>query len=143
MGLRPQLEIARAAGLATNRGIVTDGDLATSAPHIYALGDCAEVQGLVQPYVAPIMHQARALASTLCGERINVVYPAMPIIVKTPACPVTVCTVAPGGEWVNEETEDGLVATRATSERGTSAFALLGSAAAPRRPKLMPLLRKG
>ena len=43
IGLRPRIALAQAAGLAVQRGIVTDRRLATSAPHVYALGDCAEV----------------------------------------------------------------------------------------------------
>ncbi len=51
---------------------------------------CAEVNGLLLPYVMPIMQQARALAKTLNGETTAVHYPAMPVAVKTPAAPLTV-----------------------------------------------------
>ena len=63
VGLKPRTALARAAGLKINRGIVVDRHLETSAPDVYALGDCAEVEGLVLPYVMPIMHAARALAA--------------------------------------------------------------------------------
>jgi rubredoxin---NAD+ reductase len=86
VGLRPDTALARAAGAAVNFGIVTNRNLETSLPDVYALGDCAEVEGLVLPFVMPIMHAARALASTLAGKPAALSYPAMPVLVKTPAC---------------------------------------------------------
>jgi len=64
-GLRPRLELARDCGLETGKGIRVNRFLATEDPQIFALGDCAEVDGQVLPFVLPLMHQARALAATL------------------------------------------------------------------------------
>lgn len=91
VGLRPRMELAAAAGLETSRGIVVSRALETSAPDIYALGDCAEVDGHVLLYVLPLMACARALAKTLTGERTEVKYGTMPVMVKTPCCPTAVC----------------------------------------------------
>lgn len=91
VGLRPRTELAAAAGLETSRGIVVSRALETSAPDIYALGDCAEVDGHVLLYVLPLMACARALAKTLTGERTEVKYGTMPVMVKTPCCPTAVC----------------------------------------------------
>lgn len=101
VGLRPRTALAQAAGINVNRGICTDRELRTSAAHVYALGDCAEVQGLVLLYVLPLMAAARALARTLAGDTTPVQYPAMPVVIKTPVCPVVVQPVAPGteGQW--------------------------------------------
>jgi rubredoxin-NAD+ reductase len=101
VGVRPRVELAQAAGLHTQRGIVTDRYLKTSADSVYALGDCAEVDGHVLVYVAPLMAAARALGRTLAGEATAVTYPAMPVTIKTPACPVVVALPAAGaaGEW--------------------------------------------
>lgn len=107
IGLRPRTSLASASGLATARGIVTDPQLLTSAPDVYALGDCAEVAGLVLPFVMPIMHAARALAKTLSGESTAVVYPAMPVVVKTPVLPTVISPPAMGAAGVWEETGDG------------------------------------
>ena len=82
IGLRPRIALAKEAGLAINRGIITDKTLKTSAEDIYALGDCAEVQGHVLPYVLPLMASARALAKTLAGEPTPVSYGVMPVTVK-------------------------------------------------------------
>lgn len=101
IGLRPRTALAQAAGLATGRGIRVDRQLRSSAPHIYALGDCAEVEGLNLLYVMPLMAGARALARTLAGEPSEVRYGPMPVTVKTPACPLVVAPPPPGrtGEW--------------------------------------------
>ena len=91
IGLRPRTDLAHDAGLADqprHRHRPPAGD---SAAHVYAIGDCAEVDGHSLPYVMPIMQQARALAATLAGTPTAVIYPAMPVIVKTPACPTVVC----------------------------------------------------
>lgn len=90
IGLRPRTDLAAAAGLEVNRGVVVDRSLKTSHANIYALGDCAEVDGLNLLYVMPLMSCARALAQTLAGKPTAVSYGAMPITVKTPVCPLVV-----------------------------------------------------
>jgi rubredoxin-NAD+ reductase len=101
IGLRPRTALAASAGLAIGRGIRTDRALETSAAGVFALGDCAEVDGLVLPFVMPITHAARALGQTLAGSRTQVHYPVMPVIVKTPCCPVQLYAPPAGvaGEW--------------------------------------------
>jgi len=64
-GFAPRLELARDAGLATARGIVVDGYLRTADPAIYALGDVAEIEGRLYPFVSPIRSQALWLAQYL------------------------------------------------------------------------------
>ena len=105
VGLRPRTELARAAGIEVGRGIVVNRALETSAPDVYALGDCAEVDGQVLLYVLPLMACARALAKTLTGERTEVSYGAMPVMIKTPCCPTAVCPPPAGaeGEWDIEQ----------------------------------------
>jgi len=101
VGLRPRTVLAANAGLVVNRGIVVDAQMRSSDAAIFALGDCAEIDGRVLPYVLPIMHAARALAQVLTGKEAHVEFPAMPVVVKTPAHPVVVLPVARGepGEW--------------------------------------------
>ena len=101
VGLRPRTELAAAAGLDTDRGIMVNRALETSAADIYALGDCAEVDGHVLLYVMPLMACARALAKTLAGERTEVKYGTMPVMIKTPCCPTAVCPPPPdaSGNW--------------------------------------------
>ncbi|EKT4480919.1 NAD(P)/FAD-dependent oxidoreductase [Pseudomonas putida] len=101
IGLRPRIDLAAAAGLQTNRGISVDRELRTSHANIFALGDCAEVDGINLLYVMPLMSCARALAQTLAGKPTAVAYGPMPITVKTPACPLVVSPPPPGleGTW--------------------------------------------
>ena len=101
VGLRPRVALANSAGLACGRGIRVDRRLQTSAEHVYALGDCAEVDGLNLLYVMPLMAGVRALARTLAGEPSEVRYGPMPVTVKTPACPLVVALPPPGhaGNW--------------------------------------------
>ena len=125
VGVRPRVDLAQASGLEVNRGIVTNRQLETSASNVYAFGDCAEVAGHVLVYVAPLMAAARALGKTLAGEPTEVSYPAMPVTIKTPACPVVLAPVAPDtdGQW--EVTEDG---NNVRAEFRDGAGALLGFA---------------
>lgn len=110
LGLRPNTELAAAAGLETGRGIRTDRALETSASGIHALGDCAEVDGVVLPFILPLNHCARALGATLAGEPTEVDYPVMPVIAKTPSCPIQL--YAPparvAGEWQERTDDDGV-----------------------------------
>lgn len=130
VGLKAETELARAAGLQTNRGIVTDRLLATSDPDVFAVGDCAELQGLVLPFVLPIMQQARALAKTLAGTSTPVSYPAMPVVVKTPACPTVVCPPPPGGAgaWREDAVPTGVRALFEDVNGKALGFSLVGEA---------------
>jgi NAD(P)H-nitrite reductase large subunit len=67
-GFAPRVELARHAGLAVARGIVVDEYLRTADPAIYAVGDAAEVQGKLFPFVSPIRSQALWLAEHLEGR---------------------------------------------------------------------------
>jgi len=137
IGLKPRTGLAAQAGLTVNRGVVVDTSLQTSAPHVYAVGDMAEVAGLNLPFVMPIMQQARALAATLAGTPTQVSYPAMPVVVKTPACPTVVCPPAMGaqGQWQVTEIEEGLEARFLGGADGQQllGFALQGKATAQRQ----------
>ena len=91
IGFRPHHELAKEAGLTINHGIVVNDQLQTSDPHIYALGDCAELDKAWRPYIAPILHSGKVLAQVLAGGiDTKVDYPVMPVIAKTPLCKVQV-----------------------------------------------------
>jgi rubredoxin-NAD+ reductase len=130
IGLRPRIDLARDAGLTINRGIVTNALLQTSAADVYALGDCAEVAGFNLPFVMPIMQAARALARTLHGTATPVNYPAMPVVVKTPACPTVVCPPPAGveGQWQESVAADGVRALFLDTAGALRGFALVGAA---------------
>ncbi|MDH6240625.1 rubredoxin-NAD+ reductase [Polynucleobacter sphagniphilus] len=134
VGLKPRLDLAKAAGISTNIGIAVNRELQTSATNVYSLGDCAEVDGLVLPYVMPIMQAARALANTLLGRVTTLTYPAMPVMVKTPAFPTIVSPPAQGseGDWKIAPIDDGLEARFESADGSLLGFVLLGAATAQR-----------
>jgi nitrite reductase (NADH) large subunit len=68
IGIRPQVELARAAGLAVERGIVVDDQMRTSHPAALAVGECAQHRGQVYGLVAPIYEQAAVAADALAGR---------------------------------------------------------------------------
>lgn len=145
VGLKPRLALAKSAGIRTNIGILVNRELETSAPNIYSLGDCAEVDGLVLPYVMPIMQAARALAPSLIGQKTTLTYPAMPVMVKTPAMPTIVSSPAINakGQWKTTQIDGGLEARFESDDGKLLGFALMGSATAQRAAftkELPPLL---
>ena len=108
VGLRASTALASAAGITCERGIVVDAHVQTSAAHVYALGDCAQYASAgarVLPYVMPIMNAAKALAATLAGQPTELVFPLMPVAVKTPALPIVVAAPHPAqsGQWTQDE----------------------------------------
>jgi len=71
VGIRPNAALGKAAGLATNRGLVVDDAMRTSDPAVFAVGECAEHRGQCYGLVAPIWEMCRALAEALTdGEGI-------------------------------------------------------------------------
>ena len=67
-GVRPDVELARAAGLEVRRGIVVDDELRASAPHVWAVGECAEHRDTVYGLWAPLRRQARVTGASLAGR---------------------------------------------------------------------------
>ena len=123
VGLRPSVALAQQARLVTGRGIVVDSLGQTSAPDIFALGDCAEYavggRSVVMPYVAPMLAAARAIASTLAGKPKCIEFKPEPVIVKTHSCKLALLPPAPGtrGAWTSEDDGERIVA-RFRDEQG-------------------------
>src|SRR4029077_10390133 len=67
-GIRPNIALARDAGISVNRGVIVDDHLQTSVPHIFALGERAEHRGICYGLVEPAYEQARVLAQHLSGR---------------------------------------------------------------------------
>ena len=67
-GIRPNVALAKDGGISVNRGIVVDDHMQTSAPDIFALGECAEHRGTCYGLVEPAYEQARVLARHLAGR---------------------------------------------------------------------------
>jgi nitrite reductase (NADH) large subunit len=67
-GIRPNIALAKEAGIAVNRGVIVDDQLQTGASDIFALGECAEHRGICYGLVEPAYEQARVLAQHLAGR---------------------------------------------------------------------------
>lgn len=111
VGLRFNKFLVEKAGLKTGRAIAVNRYLETSDANVYALGDCAEVEGLVLRYTMPLFESAKALAKTLAGTRTSAHYRPMPVVIKTPYYPLVVFSPPVGvkGSWHCEHSGEGIV----------------------------------
>lgn len=150
IGLSPRTELARVAGINVNKGIIVDNYLQTNIANIHALGDCAEINGRVLPFVLPIMQCARVLAaninatnnvSTKPAEPEMLSLPHMPIIVKTPACKIVALPPQKSvqGEWQISFLGDDIKGQFIDEHDQLQGFVLTGSSVSE-RPKLMKQL---
>jgi rubredoxin---NAD+ reductase len=99
-GLVANTALAEKSGLQIDAGISINNDMQTSDPDIYALGDCASLDGQLFAYIEPIRRQAEAIAASLTGEHERFM-PIPPMVkVKTLSMPISVCR--PRGELDNK-----------------------------------------
>ncbi|WP_298633465.1 FAD-dependent oxidoreductase [uncultured Umboniibacter sp.] len=131
VGVRARTQLARQSGLACERGIQVDRELRSSVKHVYALGDCAEVDGHLLYYVMPLMQCVRALAQTLSGTPTAVSYPAMPVTIKTSRFPIVTnppdTTPETPVHWQVEHVEGGVKALAYNVSGALIGFSLGGS----------------
>jgi len=67
-GVRPNVELAKSAGLHCERAIVVDDTLQTYDPRVYAVGECVQHRRATFGLVAPIWEQAKVCAAHLAGN---------------------------------------------------------------------------
>ena len=67
-GIRPEVTLAREAGVATARGVLVDDAMRTDAPGVWAVGECAEHRGTVYGLWGPLAEQARVAGAAVCGD---------------------------------------------------------------------------
>jgi ferredoxin-nitrate reductase len=67
-GVRPEVTLAREAGLEVRRGVVVDDALRAGAPGVWAVGECAEHRGAVHGLWAPCAEQARVAGAGVTGD---------------------------------------------------------------------------
>ena len=102
IGLIPNTQLAAAAGLACQRGILADPTtLQTSNPDIFVLGDCAQIAQQCYAYIEPIHRQAQTIAVTLAGDTLPFAQRQPLVRIKTPSLPLVVCPplTAQLGHW--------------------------------------------
>ncbi|MBV7416449.1 NADH:flavorubredoxin reductase NorW [Aeromonas sp. sif2433] len=140
IGLRPNLALAQGAGLAVGRGILIDDLLRTSDPHIFALGDCAEWQGQLLPFLQPIVLGASALAKTLLGTPTPLTLSPMLVKVKTPRYPLQLAGRTQGEDlaWQCHWNQHGMVAEARGEDGELCGFVVGGD----KMSAAFPLLRQ-
>ncbi|EKO3989569.1 FAD-dependent oxidoreductase, partial [Vibrio fluvialis] len=136
-GLCANTQLAKEAAIRVNKGIVVDSCLQTSIRNVFALGDCAEIQERMIPYLQPIVLSANVLGKQLLGQDAELVLPPMMVKVKTPSYPIQLAGTVNGVEnWEVSISAPGIVAKAkddnghlvgfvVTSEQVTQAFPLL------------------
>jgi len=64
-GVRPNMNLAKKASLAVNKGVLVDDQMQTSAEHVYAAGDVAEHEGKLPCIIPVAVDQARVAAANM------------------------------------------------------------------------------
>ena len=105
VGIRPNTGLAKEAGLEVNRGIVTDATMRSSDHDIYAVGECAEVGGMVYGLVAPLYEMAKVAAHALAdAETAGFKHAETPTKLK-----VTGCDLYSVGDFAEGEGREDIV----------------------------------
>ena len=111
IGLKPNIGLAKKAGLQVKQGIMVNAQMQTSDADIYALGDCVEFEGEVQAYLEPIRRQAAVIADHLCGKYAAFELKPALIKTKTPSLAIISCPPlkkdAQQGGWTKIEAHQG------------------------------------
>ena len=71
VGIQPNIDLAKAAGLYCERGIIVSDTLQTYDPKIYAVGECVQHRGIAYGLVAPLFEQAKVCANHLANYGIG------------------------------------------------------------------------
>jgi nitrite reductase (NADH) large subunit len=111
-GIRPNVALAKEAGIAVNRGIVVDDHLQASAEGIFALGECAEHRGICYGLVEPAYEQARVLAQHLAGRATS--YPGSVVSTNLKVSGVGVFSA---GDFIGADGSEAIVLS--DTKRGT------------------------
>jgi len=106
--------------------VKVDSYLQTTQPDIYALGDCAEINDSVLPFLQPIQLSAMYLAKNLLGARVPLKLPAMLVKVKTPELPLQLAGESGRRDlrWQIETSAAGMVAQGFNEDGQLYAFAI-------------------
>jgi nitrite reductase (NADH) large subunit len=104
-GIRPNIALAKAAGLACGRGIQVDDGMATSDPAIFAVGECVEHRGALFGLVAPLWDMAKVLADRVTKTATTDYVPA----VTGTRLKVTGIDMFSAGDFMGDEHTDDVV----------------------------------
>lgn len=144
VGLQPEISLAEKADLRIERGIYVNQYGQSSDPNIYALGDCANVCGITRSFVSSLRICAQSIADHIMEKDNPIVYPPLPVLLKTPTIPVGFCYKNPPKHWQVSSDSEGIEALAYEGEQLTG-FALAGNKLERRnslKAQLLPWLSK-
>lgn len=130
-GIRPNIEVARNAGLTVERGIVVGDDLRSpDDPNVFALGECVQHRGTTYGLVAPLWEQARVLADRLTGRDANAEYAGSRVATKLKVMGIDLSVMgdheaSPGDEVIRYVEEDAGIYKKILVRDGRIAGAIL------------------
>ncbi|MCG3760646.1 NADH:flavorubredoxin reductase NorW [Vibrio cincinnatiensis] len=126
-GLHTNTKLAIESGIEVNKGIAVDAHLQTSVANVYALGDCAEIQGRLMPYLQPIVLGANVLGKQLLGQDAQLSVPPMMIKVKTPSYPIQLAGYFDNVVlWNVQISQSGIVAKAENERNQLAGFIVAG-----------------
>ncbi|MCI4662579.1 MAG: nitrite reductase large subunit NirB [Neomegalonema sp.] len=105
VGIRPNVALAKEAGLEVGRGILVDDGLRTSDPDIYAVGECVEHRGAIYGLVAPLYEMAKVLGAQFAGDEAAAYLGS----VTSTKLKVTGCDVFSAGDFADAEDREEIV----------------------------------
>ncbi|EJL6927847.1 NADH:flavorubredoxin reductase NorW [Vibrio alginolyticus] len=143
-GLRANTWLAKACGLSVNKGIEVNARLQTSVANIFALGDCAEIQGRMMPYLQPIVLSANALGKQLLGQEAELKLPPMMVKVKTPSYPIQLAgDFSSVTNWSVQISQTGIAAKAEDENSRLMGFVVTGEQVTQAFPLLRELSQAG
>jgi NAD(P)H-nitrite reductase large subunit len=99
IGVRPNIALAKQAGLYCERGIVVNDTLQTYDPRVYAVGECIQHRGATFGLVAPLFEQAKVCANHLAAHGVAE-YVTLPTATKLKVTGINLFSV---GDFVGDE----------------------------------------
>jgi len=103
-GVRPEVSLARAAGLAVEQGVVVDSQLrSVTDDSVFAIGECAQHDGLVYGLVAPAWEQAAIAADVVTGARADARYSGSSVVTRLKAAGVDLATLGDATGHIDDE----------------------------------------
>ena len=112
-GVRPNLEVAKTAGLEIDRSIIVDSHMRTNIPGIYACGDCASVQGVNYSLWSEATAMGKVAGANAAGEEEEYKLEGYPLLFIEPGISLYVV-----GDTRSELSEDKRVVERKDEEKG-------------------------
>lgn len=138
-GLQANTQLARDSAIAVNKGVVVDSRLQTSMANVFAIGDCAEIQGQVMPYLQPIVLSANVLGKQLLDQEAQLLLPPMMTKVKTPGYPIQLAgKLNEAANWDVRISTSGIVAKAESESHQFVGFVVTGE----QIKQAFPLLRE-